>query len=1214
MRPSTLAKKSAKPFLETAFTITDAEIAATVFDENDLRKIAKFLKEDETSLILSFLFSNRTTSTTFEKNLNLAARLRELALAAMISEGESAATSAATAAGGAASGAEKLKRIKDRKLFLTIKDIITTCGEEQTMRELLANSFDRGAVILEIIDLVNKGALDFKPPKPFAKKLINALRANKVESLFLHNFALKTYNLTGDPRAFQASPHPYSQLCYDVLTGKKIAEESAPIELHEEALPYLPIQVGRILGIFPAAGSAETPAVTIDSFEATLDHIRSFYGCQITADPEDEEIIVSRDPDAETESERSLNNLVTELNGLSIFEGEISFSDAEYNIHIYSPESFFIYCHKQSQTYFTATFSKIMDEIYLSATVKSLNGETFKYSDLVENIFTNCQFHPEVEAALRTKLLHPDYEKAFKTSWEMDNGFDLDSGMQNDELEYLVGRYLNDQFNDGEPHSLYTLGFIFYGDKIYNSEKELPINRQGRRITLAEDPLPLPEFPGIELEELPEDGSEKVFEFYVSDPILAAKSRDEFIKFLYQKNTECFESANSSLEKKLSQIKSLLATHAGSVTGFPVNRASFGAAAFKNAIIKDVEAALAARLKAAKFTYLQFSDEGKNLKLKINCTSQLDNDIKILKGIYAEYDAEKTATAAGAALRAAAAEAELLAELAAEEAAAATAKSKKGKKSGKVKTAPPSAAPAAGGSGAKDTETSVVKAATAAESHETAHTTLVKYFDEKKEILRNRLGIAEELIFEIREDDRFMVVTFPNVSRAPHFAAKSNLSNNFDSAKKLLTISVDKTKFANIADAANHLKGFARTEIIESPEIVARVAKAKAAAAAKTHASDPTVIVGETGGTGSESPKAPPPHLTEFNAKITLAISTRKEVGTFDPELMTSFPPLLQATIKNCVDRVDLVAQPTIYGGFINGRNPKDIDFQMVMKNGSLHGKDEDVQKLLTALLPPELAAIAKLEKKSVLPPIWKIEAGEAVEITFVEEANHITNSNWTSTLDARYFDLREGIMGFQPSFLQRCRLAPPTPFFPPFIINENAKDLALRLPYSMLPNFFVPTKDDALINVVANSMSSYLVRVPADSRLTTLQNKMGYFAVNHKITGEEKVLFDYSFAQILKKINHSAFDEAGRKWITDEIGRAESSFVETMRTKAAAGVVAMMTPPAMIMPMPAILHGMIYLAPQYAAPAFMKATPATATSGSAAHALVSASTHTSGR
>lgn len=324
---------------------------------------------------------------------------------------------------------------------------------------------------------------------------------------------------------------------------------------------------------------------------------------------------------------------------------------------------------------------------------------------------------------------------------------------------------------------------------------------------------------------------------------------------------------------------------------------------------------------------------------------------------------------------------------------------------------------------------------------------------------------------------------------------------------------------------------------------------------------------------------------SEFDRRIAQCLDARRRNMVFDPAIINSFPQELLQLIKKFNDSKQ-VAQSAIYGGFIYGRNPKDLDFQVVVSDDFFSGDPLLDEAKLAEFFPPELQSISKFTRAPTTQQIWACNIGNQVEgqastqVTFIRESDHRINNNWTSDIDARIFNLRSGAFEFQPNFLHHidaARAAVPIANLPSIPININSGiNCFLRVIYARLPEVLLPQNGDVIsalartlrvsltcgqeyekhfessgaqaqlhdfyVNPVVYRAQTFAISEPALKGRTF--NAIGKFYEKHQIAGEEKILFDYSLAQVLRGVDAKVFAE--------EIHRAESVYLAKMLSEMA--------------------------------------------------------------
>lgn len=681
--------------------------------------------------------------------------------------------------------------------------------------------------------------------------------------------------------------------------------------------------------------------------------------------------------------------------------------------------------------------------------------------------------------------------------------------------------------------------YVIYGEEtLSSSEKMLDFgisNANHRAFFLETDVIPkLPEFPGIELRKTGSDSSSKrsFYEFCVTDAEKAQREGlKQFDKFFRskQKDTEGYiKRSRDNMSTDLLSIKLSLRK----LLEKPSDKMDFPPD-FKPLFIGDVtidiptkKAHLVGKIISGSFTNLAFVGKAGVLRLTIKGRSKLTSDATTLKGILEpgkstpavttapETSSEKPAPDPTAAKLSAASSAAVASPEAAEasqttstalETSGTTKKEKKKKPKKKLETsiglaviATPHPSEALAPITTKAPQVSIPTIV----SGDTPTSIPVLVLDSASTAL-HRAIVAEQTIPE-------MEPTLPATPAGQGVVESLEAGSNLESqATSEVTALVRSSTLGDLSSS------------LSSPA----PGSGSALSVASSHSTTPSEE--------AEQLLTLARQKTQFDSEIFRCIERRRAADTFHSTLVDHFPSQLQELIRSLTTS-KFVTETQIYGGFVYSQNPKDLDLQVVLTDHFFHNKSEvKVSALLKELLPPELAKISKIERKRDFPPIWKISIGDLLEITTIEQRDHRRNQNWTSTKDAQIINLRSSgdrsPITTEPShqfgFLETWKAKDPsmrTP--PPVLINERAKDCALRVIYSMTPYLLDSKKaeDNSLLTQLSSLLANDLI---ADGRcIDTLQRKISSFESDHKISGPEQLTFRHNFSQVLERIDPKIF------------------------------------------------------------------------------------------
>lgn len=529
---------------------------------------------------------------------------------------------------------------------------------------------------------------------------------------------------------------------------------------------------------------------------------------------------------------------------------------------------------------------------------------------------------------------------------------------------------------------------------------------------------------------------------------------------------------------------------------------------FKVAVKKaEIEDEFLEAIKAASFDAISFTASNKEFVIQIRVDLELTRDLELLEKIIGEHKAKDSAAAEAAAE----VSAELLLEPSKE-----TSEKRRKKASGKKPKKDPEAA-----------ERPLVEDPLRLDI-EKACANLTDFLDEEIKNLRIKLNISEgpEALYTIWHSDhptKSLGVTLTNISREPTIKMlPSNFNLNFDEESRSLKIKIDASKFPSFEESSNQLKGFIRSQILRSKDPLFPTPK-------------PTGTKAKASRLALDAREITPPPAAgadglAFDKKILRCINERGASIDFNLSLVEAFPEELKTLIRNLTTS-ESVKETHIYGSFVYGQNPKDLDLQVVLSDGFFTSEDDTDGKSLKSLLPPELAKISKIERKSKdeapPPPIWRIDIGNLLQITAIERKQHEANQNWTSSRDAKIVVLKtneagtlEPSISYQPRFLKIHGDSKGSDLFH---INEKAKNFHLRVIYS------TPNKmDEALIARLASILTNKLLTQPrVVDTLRNLIEGASEFEAKHSDV-EQKRIFRDNVCQVFKKLTKGIFPQSG--------------------------------------------------------------------------------------
>lgn len=771
------------------------------------------------------------------------------------------------------------------------------------------------------------------------------------------------------------------------------------------------------------------------------------------------------------------------------------------------------------------------------------------------------------------------------------------------------------------------LRYGLYGERDLSSSAERPkygfAHGNSRRFFLQKELREdFPQFPGIGLRAISLKAASKefIYEFYITDSVIAQEvGLRDFEAFFrgQQKAIEAYELR--AIENNLLKIQSLLLENLKPTNTLNLPLKPPLPKAHNQVKISTKETLLVDRImehtRAEYFKALTFERGPKDsIILGIRRDVALAPDVKALEEIigehktYLELEAKEVA-------KAGAAEVELMALLARKKQTGTTASSRT-KKDQLVQSKKPTLPPKATPTPEDVLHSKIIDDIVA---------NIAAFLDKNKAILLRNLNISEEpLVPEISYDDtsKSLAITLRNIPQEPVIKPQTNYTVTFDEKSGSLKIAIDASKFPSIEEASNQLRGFIKSKIIRpevalfpAPEVTTETTRkikikkpksetkddpssialpeqtseepgAASANQAKTElASDPAAEKRDVGTmTDSTTPKPIsasgslsvadsilhktadlPIDADRFDGEISKCLQARRSARNFNPAIINYFPKELLELISK-FNSSEQVRQPAIYGGFIYGKNPKDLDFQIVVSDDFFSGDQKKDQDALATLFSPGLLDISKFTLAPTTQPIWKCKIGKQTEITFIRESDHKANQNWTSDIDAWVFDLRSGNLCAQSSFVGHVESVKSliseglldVRQLPRLAININANtDCFLRVIYGMLPTVLSLDDDRDKISALARTLKANLA-YGQDHKKRFLSSKeqlldfygypevyneesftasikdlrsktlgaVGRFHDKHPMNEEERVLFNYSLAQFLKGLDAQIFAE----------------------------------------------------------------------------------------
>lgn len=215
-----------------------------------------------------------------------------------------------------------------------------------------------------------------------------------------------------------------------------------------------------------------------------------------------------------------------------------------------------------------------------------------------------------------------------------------------------------------------------------------------------------------------------------------------------------------------------------------------------------------------------------------------------------------------------------------------------------------------------------------------------------------------------------------------------------------------------------------------------------------------------------------------------------------------------------------------------------------MVQDFTFRGRNEaGVRNFLLEFVPQDLAEIARIEQKVQIPPVWRVDIGNYVQFTFIENQDHSRNKNWTSTLDAKYYDLRKEELRYQPDFTRVCQLTGKKPI--DLIINNRARNADLRFAYHILPQVLDEVKDEKIIKQLLPALQAPIQKETFGTRFGMLIKRIDDFCQNH-IEGEgeeEAVKFHKNMSQIIKKLPPEIFNETEQELLKERLTKIDEDY-----------------------------------------------------------------------
>ena len=278
------------------------------------------------------------------------------------------------------------------------------------------------------------------------------------------------------------------------------------------------------------------------------------------------------------------------------------------------------------------------------------------------------------------------------------------------------------------------------------------------------------------------------------------------------------------------------------------------------------------------------------------------------------------------------------------------------------------------------------------------------------------------------------------------------------------------------------------------------------------------------------------------------ALIARKAMS-FNPYSITVIPRPLSEFLETLKTKKE-VSKIMLYGGFLYARNPKDMDFQVVFSdefiatflNDDLSGTQGilGLRAFLESILPEEIRDLIEISHHSP-SKTYKMKIGDLIDITFIGESQYLSSQNWTSTIDAKYYDCRSSRIEFHPSFLEKY---PPESWeesIAPFVINSEAREVYFRVVYVILPNV-LNLSDHEQIKLIQDLTAAACKDF--DHKPLEFIEAINFFKEHHKMTEYENILFNHSISSILNlaSTNRIFFSEEEAKNLTSFASEASEA------------------------------------------------------------------------
>ena len=881
--------------------------------------------------------------------------------------------------------------------------------------------------------------------------------------------------------------------------------------------------------------TAESSVVALPAIATTdedpidvYDFIRQNYGCMVAH--YDGKITITRD--LRIPAKEKFSDLIDSVLGLSDFEGEVRQERDGAVLKIRNLENFVLCYDRKTGKKTVKTLNNFLNLIYHLAATKEPSSLDDDYKTLVRKALKI--FPPANQKSfklLRERLFRNQYERFFYAARAQGAGFNFDYCASNPSLE-----------SEFREINFTVTGFVLYGKKAFEVNPRdagkmiMEVDQRNPRRFFLYKPISeeLPRFPGIgfSIKSASARTSEaQICQFEITDPIEASFSLPSFLTFFREKHNEYFRIIHGNLESSLRGLKTFVMANLS-----PSNRLKFplkdhdfsGDFRDETGVKVELVSINTAKQDLAEFLTqnnklflaIEFGIADKIVTIAIKASTYLEKDLITLQDLIKKYNKEKDSAA--------------ISKVEEEDWM---------KQDGGTKT---KAARPNGGAGKPKREVGAAapkKIAPPAPPTKDPKPKFFKFLDDNDSSLRGKLKIGESIIRVLNDEvDKKFSITFCGINNSDEWILNSILRADtkglevaLDPEKQELTISASLTKL-DLSNALGSIKGFLQHEIIEAkpprPTLPMVPKKAKATKVVLNKPQLPTAAVLEAPEPMEEVLDDETPVLAvgasaetyDFDKEVLELLRLRKNCEAFHPKIISEFPAALKHSIENLCTKPE-VLQPALYGGFIYGKNPKDLDFQIVMQNGFFTKKSEkEVVGFFKEIFPAEL----KIEcSKNIIPgtdgeAVWRVEVGELVEFTFIEQRHHLANQNWTSNIDAQIYDLKRQAPCCQPTFLQRfgfygTEIGHNSFGFPP-TINERAKDWPIRLIYETLPSQLTPENNHRAVNYFERFFEKS-VEINEDRSIKSFDQRLGEkamkFLEHHPMSEEDAAIFHRNINEI---------------------------------------------------------------------------------------------------